>query len=474
MIAYNRFRGVPCGANDYLVNDILRGEWGYKGLIVSDCGAIANFYMPGRHGYSEDAAHAAAAAVHTGTDLNCGGTYEHIPEAVSRGLLDEKDIDRSLERLLSERIRLGELDRDLGPWKTLPDSLVEGEEHLALSLKMAQESMVLLQNRNAILPLEAGTPIALVGPNADDREMQWGNYNPIPEKTVTLADALKERMPGLPVVQGCGHVLEQADVKAVLQQLEGIETVIFAGGISPRLEGEEMSVDLPGFRGGDREDIELPAVQRQLIKALSDAGKKVILVNFSGSALGLEPETASCEAILQAWYPGETGGTAIAQILYGEVVPSGKLPVTFYKNVSQLPDYQDYGMKGRTYRFFEGEPLFPFGFGLSYTAFAYGDAEVKKDRICIPVTNTGSRDATEIVQLYVGRPSDTAGPSKTLRGFVRAAVAAGETQVVEIPLNDETFAAWSEAEQKMLPQRGEWLLMYGGSSNALKTLPHKR
>ena len=473
MIAYNRFRGVPCGANDYLVNDILRGEWGYKGLIVSDCGAIANFYMPGRHGYSEDAAHAAAAAVHTGTDLNCGGTYEHIPEAVSRGLLDEKDIDRSLERLLSERIRLGELDRDLGPWKTLPESMVEGDEHLALSLKMAEESLVLLQNNNSILPLEAGTRIALVGPNADDREMQWGNYNPIPEKTVTLADALKERVPDLTVVKGCEHVLGEADVKAVLEQTKGIETVIFAGGISPRLEGEEMSVDLPGFRGGDREDIELPAVQRNLIKALRDAGKKVILVNFSGCAIGLEPETKSCEAILQAWYPGEMGGTAIANILYGDVVPSGKLPVTFYKNVSQLPDFQDYSMKGRTYRYFDGEPLFPFGFGLSYTSFEYGIAEVKKGKVIIPVTNAGSTDAEEIVQLYVSRPSDTEGPLKTLRGFTRVAIAAGETVKVELPLTDETFMAWDEDAQRMLPQKGEWLLMYGGSSGSLKSVAHR-
>jgi len=472
MIAYNRFRGVPCGANDYLVNDILRGEWGYKGLIVSDCWAIANFYVPGRHDYSPDAATAVAEAIQTGTDLNCGDSYVHIPEAVSRGLLDEKYVDRSLVRLLSARIRLGELDGNIEPWKDLPESMVEGDEHLALSLKMAEESLVLLQNNNSILPLEAGTRIALVGPNADDREMQWGNYNPIPEKTVTLADALKERVPDLTVIKGCEHVLGEADVKAVLEKTKGIETVIFAGGISPRLEGEEMSVDLPGFRGGDREDIELPAVQRNLIKALKDAGKKVILVNFSGSAIGLEPETKSCEAILQAWYPGEMGGTAIANILYGDVVPSGKLPVTFYKNVSQLPDFQDYSMKGRTYRYFDGEPLFPFGFGLSYTSFEYGSAEVKKGKVIIPVTNTGNTDAEEIVQLYVSRPADTEGPLKTLRGFTRVAIAAGETVRVELPLTDDTFMAWDETAQRMLPQKGEWLLMYGGSSGSLKSVAH--
>ena len=470
MIAYNRFRGEPCGASNYLVNTILRGEWGYKGIVLSDCWAIADFYEEGRHGFSPDGPHAAAAAVHNGTDLNCGDTYRFIPEAVRQGLLDEKDVDRSLERLLAARIRLGELDGNVEPWASLPDEIVEGEEHRALSLKMAQESIVLLQNKDDVLPLDPKARIALVGPNANDREMLWGNYNPVPEHSVTLLDALKERVENLVYYKGCELVGD--DISA--ERLDEYDVVVFAGGISPKLEGEEMDVPLPGFKGGDRESIELPEVQRHLLQALHYAGKKVVLVNFSGSAMGLEPETQSCDAILQAWYPGQEGGTAIANVLFGDVAPSGKLPVTFYKRVEQLPDFEDYAMKGRTYRFFEGEPLFPFGFGLSYTTFAYGKAQVKGDQLVLEVSNIGPVDADEVVQLYVRRPADTEGPRKTLRAYKRVHVPSGQSVEVSLPLTEETFLWWDEARQRMVPQKGEWELLYGGSSQDLDTLAYTR
>ncbi len=470
MIAYNRFRGEPCGASNYLVNTILRGEWGYKGIVLSDCWAIADFYEEGRHGFSPDGPHAAAAAVHNGTDLNCGDTYRFIPEAVRQGLLDEKDVDHSLERLLAARIRLGELDGNVEPWASLPNEIVEGEEHRALSLKMAQESIVLLQNRDDVLPLDPKARIALVGPNANDREMLWGNYNPVPEHSVTLLDALKERVENLVYYKGCELVGD--DISA--ERLDEYDVVVFAGGISPKLEGEEMDVPLPGFKGGDRESIELPEVQRHLLQALHYAGKKVVLVNFSGSAMGLEPETQSCDAILQAWYPGQEGGTAIANVLFGDVAPSGKLPVTFYKNVEQLPDFEDYAMKGRTYRFFEGEPLFPFGFGLSYTTFAYGKAQVKGDQLVLEVSNIGPVDADEVVQLYVRRPADTEGPRKTLRAYKRVHVPSGQSVEVSLPLTEETFLWWDEARQRMVPQKGEWELLYGGNSRDLNTLAYTR
>ena len=527
MIAYNRFRGVPCGANDYLINTILRGEWGYKGLITSDCWAVSDFYEEGRHGFSPDAVHAVAAAVKAGTDTECGNSYVHIPEAVEQGLLDEADVDRNLIRLMTARFRLGEMD-DISPWdQTLTDAIVEGSEHRALSRKIAHESLVLLQNKDDILPLKPGNRIALIGPNADDAQMQWGNYNPIPEQTITLADALRERVPGLVTFRGCGIVgteympapnpnnrlsralgmseaemeelakeyaigindiktyvarqeqqqksfLPQLDVEAVLKQLKGIDLVVFAGGISPRFEGEEMPVELPGFKGGDRTDIQLPKVQRDLLKALHEAGKKVVLVNFSGCAIGLEPETETCNAILQAWYPGEEGGAAIADVLFGDVAPSGKLPVTFYRNVNQLPDFEDYSMKGRTYRYFTGSPLFAFGYGLSYTTFQYGKAKIKGNSIMIPVKNTGKRDADEVVQLYVRRVADEEGPLKSLRAFRRVNVPAGKTVQVYLPLTEETFLGWSEQAQDMVPLTGEWELLYGGSSDALKTLKYIR
>ena len=513
MTAYNRFRGDPCAASKYLVQDILRGEWGYKGIVVSDCWAIPNFYQKGEHEIVATDVEAAALAVANGLDVECGSTFAKIPEAVAAGLLDEADLDRNLLRVLTERFRLGEMDGE-SPWDGLDASIVEGPEHRALALDMAHESMVLLRN-NGILPLKGDEKIALIGPNADDAEMQWGNYNPVPKTTVTLLNAMQARVPGLVSFRGCGildtqfmpepkgrfaGVLDMTDEQleavaqqyaigiddikeyahdererrnaflpaldeaAVLKQLEGVDVVVFAGGISPRLEGEEMPVQVPGFSGGDRTDIELPDVQRRLLKALHEAGKKVILVNFSGSAIGLVPEQETCDAILQAWYPGQEGGTAIVDLLFGDVNPSGKLPVTFYQNVAQLPEVEDYNMEGHTYRYFRGEPLYPFGYGLSYTTFACGEAKVKGKKIIIPVTNTGSRAGTEVVQLYVRKPDDTAGPIKTLRAFRRVTVPAGQTVEVTIPLDKETFLWWSEKDLDMVPVHGNYELLYGSSS----------
>ncbi len=515
MTAYNRFRGEPCAASSYLVDQILRKEWGYQGMVVSDCWAIPDFFEKGRHGFTDSPAKAAALAVHNGLDVECGSTFVNIPAAVEQGLLDVADLDRNLMRILTERFRLGEMDGS-SPWDDLDPAIVEGPEHRALSLKMARESLVLLQN-NGILPLRPGQKVAVIGPNADDAEMMWGNYNPVPKSTVTLLDAFKARDPQIVNFRGCGIIgaeympennpddrmaqlmnlsneeLEEVakqyaininDVKAyarrtkllhdsflpkldandVLQRLEGIDVVVFAGGISPRLEGEEMPVQLPGFSGGDRTDLELPAVQRDLLKVLHAAGKKVILVNFSGCAIALVPETESCDAILQAWYPGQEGGTAIVEALYGEFNPSGKLPVTFYRSVDQLPEVEDYNMEGHTYRYFRGSPLFPFGFGLSYTDFHFGAAKVQNGVLEFTVRNTGKRNGTEVVQLYVRKPGDVGGPNKTLRAFQRVTVMAGASATVRIPLDDEVFTWWSESAQNMVPVHGEYELLYGSSS----------
>ena len=515
MTAYNRFRGVPCAASPYLVDDILRKEWGYDGLVVSDCWAIPDFFEKGRHGYVPTAAEAAALAVKNGLDVECGSSFLAIPEAVEKGLLDVKDLDRNVLRILTERFRLGEMDGE-SPWDDLDPSIVEGPQHRALSLKMARESLVLLQNKG-VLPLQPGQKVALIGPNADDEEMMWGNYNPVPKSTVTLLEAFQARVPELVSFRGCGILgaefmpqintdermaqlmkltpdeLEEAakqyainisDVKAyirrakvleagflpaldeadVLKRLEGVDVVVFAGGISPRVEGEEMPIQLPGFSGGDRTDIELPAVQRRLLQVLHDAGKKVIFVNFSGCAIGLVPETQSCDAILQAWYPGQEGGTAIVEALYGDFNPSGKLPVTFYQSVAQLPEVEDYNMEGHTYRYFRGEPLFPFGFGLSYTDFHFGAGHVHDGVLEFSVKNTGKRNGTEVVQLYVRKPDDPTGPNKTLRAFRRVTLMPGASTTVRIPLDDEVFTWWSEADQNMVPVHGEYELLFGGSS----------
>ena len=515
MTAYNRFRGVPCAASSYLVDDILRKEWGYDGMVVSDCWAIPDFFEKGRHDYVSTAAEAAALAVKNGLDVECGSSFLAIPEAVEKGLLDVKDLDRNVLRILTERFRLGEMDGE-SPWDELDPSIVEGTQHRALSLKMARESLVLLQNKG-VLPLQPGQKVALIGPNADDEEMMWGNYNPVPKTTVTLLEAFQARVPELVSFRACGilgaefmpqfatdermaqlmklspdeleevakqYAINVSDVKAyirrakvleagflpaldevdVLKRLEGVDVVVFAGGISPRVEGEEMPIQLPGFSGGDRTDIELPAVQRRLLQVLHDAGKKVVFVNFSGCAIGLVPETQSCDAILQAWYPGQEGGTAIVEALYGDFNPSGKLPVTFYQSVAQLPEVEDYNMEGHTYRYFRGEPLFPFGFGLGYTDFHFGAGHVRDGVLEFSVKNTGKRNGTEVVQLYVRKPDDPSGPNKTLRAFRRVTLMPGASTTVRIPLDDEVFTWWSESAQNMVPVHGEYELLFGSSS----------
>ena len=490
MCAYNRFEGSPCCNSDRLLMQILRDEWGYEGLVVSDCGAIYDFFEEGRHGTHKDKADASSAAVLSGTDLECGDAYKSLVDAVRQGKIKEADLERSVSRLLLARFKLGEMD-ETTPWDTIPDSVVNCRIHQALALRMAHESMTLLQNKNKLLPLKAGMTIALLGPNANDSVMQWGNYNGFPNHTVTLLEALRKRLPEERLIYVPGALyadgfvpkhkreeMEQTkplDAASLLKQVGRADVVIFAGGISPMLEGEEMKVNVPGFKGGDRTDIELPAAQRRLLKALKSAGKKVVFVNFSGSAVGLEPETQTCDAILQAWYPGEAGGTAVADVLYGDYNPAGRLPVTFYKNVGQLPDFQDYSMKGRTYRYFEGTPLFPFGYGLSYTTFAYGKAEVKDGSLLVPVTNTGRMDGDEVVQLDLNRPDDTDGPRKTLRAFKRVHIPAGTTRMVSLPLTEETFNWWDPATNTVHPLAGSYKLLYGGSSDdrALQTIMYE-
>ena len=490
MCAYNRFEGSPCCNSDRLLMQILRDEWGYEGLVVSDCGAIYDFFEEGRHGTHKDKADASSAAVLSGTDLECGDAYKSLVDAVRQGKIKEEDLDRSVARLLKARFELGEMD-ETTPWDTISDSVVNCRIHQALALRIARESMTLLQNKNNLLPLKAGMTVALVGPNANDSVMQWGNYNGFPGHTVTLLEALRKRLPEEQLIYVPGALyaegfvpkhkkeemkqMKPLDAASLLKQVDHADVVVFAGGISPLLEGEEMKVDVQGFKGGDRTDIELPAVQRQLLKALKAAGKKVVFVNFSGSAVGLEPETQTCDAILQAWYPGEAGGTAVADVLYGDYNPAGRLPVTFYKNVGQLPDFQDYSMKGRTYRYFEGTPLFPFGHGLSYTTFAYGKAEVKDGCLLVPVTNTGSMDGDEVVQLYLNRPDDANGPRKTLRAFKRVHIPAGATRTVSLPLTEETFNWWDTATNTVHPLKGSYKLLYGGSSDdrALQTMMYE-
>ena len=608
MCAYQRLDDDPCCGSQRLLQTILRDEWGFQYLVVSDCGAVSDFYTS--HKSSSDAVHGSAKAVLAGTDVECGYgyAYKSIPEAVKRGLITETEVDKHVIRLLEGRFDLGEMDDpSLVEWSKIPYSAMSTKESANLSLDMARQTIVLLQNKNNTLPLRKGERLAVIGPNADNAPMMWGNYNGMPNHTITILDGIKtkqkklfydkgcdltydkvmdclmasqcsfegkkglkgtfwnnRKMEGQPVttqyyttplavttagmhnfapgvqledfsakyettftpkeageyvvnVEGCGHfelfidgerkfrhhtwrttpnrVAIQAeagksysievqfshvhtynanlkinvakefpiDYQQIISQLTGINKVVFVGGISPALEGEEMPVNIDGFKGGDRTHIELPAVQRNFLKALKEAGKQVIFVSCSGSCIALQPETESCDAIVQVWYPGQEGGTAVADVLFGDVNPSGKLPVTFYKNSSQLPDYEDYSMKGRTYRYFN-DALFPFGYGLSYTSFSLGEPVVSGLTVSVPVTNTGKFDGTETVQLYIRNLQDPEGPLKSLRAFQRISVKAGMTVTAELKLTDNSFEFWDPETNTMRVKPGKYEILVGTSS----------
>lgn len=484
MCAYNRFEGDPCCGSDRLLINILRNEWNYKGLVVSDCGAIDNFYFKGRHETHKNKADASAAAVLSGTDLECGRSYTGLISAVKEGLINESAIDQSLCRLMKARFELGEMD-DTTPWDQLPDSLLSCHTHQQLALQMARESMTLLQNHKNILPLDKEMTVALIGPNANDSVMQWANYNGFPVHTITLLEGLTQYLPQERLIYIPQKNIEVQkypwvnyypnDIQAVINQAAKADVIIYAGGISASLEGEEMDVDAEGFRGGDRTTIELPNVQRKLVKALKATGKPIVFVNFSGCAMGLQPESQICDAILQAWYPGQAGGTAIAEVLFGDYNPAGRLPITFYKKDNQLPDFEDYNMQGRTYRYLNYEPLYPFGHGLSYTTFSYSTPFIENGKLKVKVTNSGNYNGDEVIQLYIKRYDDPDGPLKTLRGFQRIHIPAGQTSEVSFPLTSDTFTWWDKDSNTVHPLQGRYKILVGGTSeeSLLKSIEYK-
>lgn len=496
MCAYHRFDGEPCCGNSRLLNDILRKEWGFKGLVTSDCWAINDFFNKSNHGTSDSKESAIATAVIAGTDVECGGTFRSLTDAVAQGKITEEKIDESLLRLLKARFELGDFDsEDLVPWKKIGPEVIANEEHHQIALDAARRSIVLLQNKQNILPLAKETKVAVIGPNANDSVMMWGNYNGFPRHTVTILEGIKQKgnvvgsMKACDLVENMGRQSRRGNEgpardyghddalqvktedatnttdKDVLDCVKDADVVVFVGGISPRLEGEEMRVTLPGFRGGDRTSIELPQIQRNMLKMLHDAGKKVVFVNCSGSAMALVPETTTCDAIVQAWYGGEAGGEALADVLYGDCNPTGRLPITFYRSTDQLPDYESYEMKGRTYRYMTEAPLWYFGYGLSYTTVRYGAPTYKNNVVSVSLTNTGKRQTEELVQVYINKQGDTDGPRATLRAYQRVTIPAGKTVQAEIPLPRTSFEWWNTNTNTMNVSAGTFNVMVGPSSN---------
>jgi len=478
MCAYNAVDGEPCCGNSNLLTKILRNDWGYKGLVVTDCWAVTDTYSDyGHNVFPNDPVSAVSKSVVSGADLECGNSFKALVFGVQSGKVEESQIDAALTRVLAARYKLGEMDWDKdAALAQYPESLLACAAHHEKAVEMARESMVLLKN-DGVLPLaKSGVKYAVVGPNSDDDEILWGNYNGTPSSTTTILAGIAEKVGEDNVIfeKGC-QIVSLPDEKFPeydLSSVSAADVIIYVGGISPRLEGEELKVPYEGFFGGDRTTIELPKVQREYVKALCALGKPVVFVNLSGSAVALAPESKSCAAVLQAWYGGEAAGNAVADVLFGDYNPSGKLPVTFYASDADLPDFSDYNMTDRTYRYFKGEPLYPFGHGLSYTTFEYGKASYKNGVLTVSLSNTGSVDGDEVVEVYVRRNADTEGPLKSLRGFKRVYVKAGETVKVKVPVS---FDLYDEASGEVKVATGDYTVYYGGTSadSGLKSIAVK-
>jgi len=623
MCAYQRYEGDPCCGSDRLLTDILRNKWGFSGLVMSDCGAIGDFYNTRQHGTHPDAASASADAVLSGTDVECGTSFKSLTEAIEKGLITEAEIDVNLRRILEARFKLGMFDpAEKLPWASLGEEQLSSASHTALAAKAAREAIVLLKNQDNVLPLKKeGITIAVVGPNADDARVLLGNYNgyPTAANTKTILDAIREAAPNAKILyeRACdlvepaitthyidrmgggkglhadyynntdyaGEVVASVDYDQPLTLnttspalahedcawTEGLNLTNFSArysgsftadytgdmvyslrasglykftvngetiserkempagrgfggfggfgrgfapttfpveagktydiqieisqpearsasfsfdlysrlpvdleGVANRVKDADVIVMVSGIssneegEGHDRSYIELPQIQQDLLAAMDATGKPVVLVNVSGSAIAFGGVEDKYDALVQAWYGGQACGIAVADVLFGDYNPAGRLPVTFYASTEQLPDFNDYSMENRTYRYFKGEPLYPFGFGLSYTSFSYGQAKVQGKpaamKLTVPVTNTGSRDGDEVVQVYVKALNDPGAPIKSLKGFTRVNIPAGQTAQVTVELGKEAFEFYDESIDELSVKPGRYQLLYGGSS----------
>jgi beta-glucosidase len=463
MGAYNRTLNEACCASNFLLKDILRGRWGFKGHVVSDCWAIRDFHE--YHRITNSPEESAALALNAGCDLNCGCTYPMLNVAFKKGLVTEEAIDTALTRVLRTRFKLGMFDPPgKSRWAKLGREIINCEKHRALALKAAHKSIVLLKNDNNLLPLDSSPKkIVVTGPAAANAHALFGNYYGVSSRFITILEGLGEKIKdkfgiGLDYRQGCLMYSENSKSLVHYGEANISDVVIAVMGLDGAIEGEEGDA-IASDSNGDRDTIELPPWQLKFLKAVRNAGKKIILVLTGGSPIAFPEDIA--DAVIFAWYPGESGGQAVADIIFGDVVPSGKLPITFPASTAQLPPYEDYSMKGRTYRYMTEKPMYPFGFGLSYTSFRFDSITLSAPAISgggsvkasVAVSNTGKYDADEVVQLYVSR--DERGgdePVASLRGFRRVFLPAGRAKTVEFELSSAAFETVSEeGEYRLLP-----------------------
>lgn len=452
MCAYNSFKGQPCCGSNLFLRKILLHDWRFNGYITSDCWAISDFIYG--HKTHKDSISASSDAVLHGTDLECGNVYRSLTEAVKAGMITEDQIDISLKKLLKIQFRLGMFDpQDKVPYSKIGAEVLESKPHQQQALKMARQSMVLLKNEKQLLPLSSKIKkIALLGPNANNGTTQLGNYNGIPSKNATLLDALRAEK-GIEVVYDSisDFITLQPgiDLQHYAEKYKDVDLIIYAGGISALLEGEEGDTgNVEGFYRGDRTTINLPAVQTQVMQMLQRSGKPMIFICMSGSAIAFNWESQHIPAIIQAWYGGQAAGTALADILFGRYNPSGKLPITFYRSDSDLPAIEDYSMKNRTYRYFNGDVLYPFGYGLSFTKFKFKKLNVPQEvqigdtiNISTEVVNTGKSAGEEVVQLYLSH-KDIApeAPNSQLVSFQKVMLQPGERKIVHFKLSPRNLA----------------------------------
>jgi beta-glucosidase len=444
MGAYNRVNGEPCCASTTLLKDILRGRWGFQGHVVSDCGAIKDIHA--NHKVARTAAEASAAAVRAGCDLNCGSCYATLPAAVQEGLIRQEEIDRSAARLLTTRFKLGLFDEDrLVPYASIPPDVVGCRRHVQLARQAAVESIVLLKNANDLLPLGSDVRnIFVTGHNAANVDILLGNYYGLSDRLVTVLEGVVARAGDRRVDYRVSTQLDRPNADPSVGPGGGkrCDAVVAVLGISPLLENEEGHA-IASASAGDREDIALPRHQVEFLRKISQQGKPVVLVLAGGSAVALEEVHDLVDAILFAWYPGQEGGSAVADILFGDQCPSGRLPVTFPRSLGQLPPFEDYSMAGRTYRYMTEQPMYPFGFGLSYTRFEYGPLRLSARRVrageslaaSVTVKNVGAVKAEEVVQLYLtDEEASAAAPRWALKAFRRVRIAPGRSRRIRFEI----------------------------------------
>ncbi|KPL74850.1 beta-glucosidase [Ornatilinea apprima] len=475
MGAYNRTLDEVCCASQFLLEDLLRDQWGFKNHVVSDCMALSDFHQS--HKVTNDAAESAALALKHGCDLGCDHVFNEIPEAIARGLITEADVDRALERSLATRFKLGMFDPpEEVPYTSLSTDVVGCEAHRQLAYKVATEAVVLLKNKNNILPIKPSTKkIFVTGPTATSIEVLLGNYYGFNNQMVTLLEGITGRIPeGMGMEYTSGAMLKHPrEIKKTWAPEMGqtSDLAIVCAGLSSFLEGEEGE-SLLSPQNGDRDSISLPASQVDYIKELAIHGVKIVLVLTGGSPIALGEVEDMVDAVVFIWYPGMEGGRAVADVLFGDVSPSGKLPLTFPKSLDQLPAFDDYSMDRRTYRYATEEPLYPFGFGLSYSRFAYSDLHLNSKSVkageVLPVNvtihNQGDRRAAEVVQFYLSDlEASTIVPIHHLIGFEKVTLDAGESRVISFSVTPEMMSLYND-DGKLTLEPGEFKLEVGGCS----------